>query len=307
MQTRARAFFKKEKCCVEQLDSPPPRSYAMITDRSTMTSRFGQFMIIRFLLLSLLLSGQSSLFADTPLRIAVASNYANALNKSVARYQAKTGDTRTISVSIGSTGKLFAQIQSGAPFDLFLAADVERPQKLAATSITLGPSQTYTIGRLVLWHPKHRTHRELGQQLGQIDRLAMANPQLAPYGLAAKQTLAYLNWRPPTKQTVVTAENVGQVFAMVKTGNADAGFVALSQVREQQVPSSQYRIIDEHMHQPIAQGVVLLKSGAQSKRALAFLNFLLDERATGIAMNKTPRKLGPAQTAGPKRSSVIDQ
>ena len=91
------------------------------------------------------------------------------------------------------------------------------------------------------------------------------------------------------------------------TGNADAGFVALSQVREQQVPSSQYRIIDEHMHQPIAQGVVLLKSGAQSKRALAFLNFLLDERATGIAMNKTPRKLGPAQTAGPKRSSVIDQ
>ena len=102
-----------------------------------MTSRFGQLMITRLLLLSVLLVGQSALLADVPLRIAVASNYANALNKSVARYQANTGDTRTISVSIGSTGKLFAQIQSGAPFDLFFAADVERPQKLAASGITL--------------------------------------------------------------------------------------------------------------------------------------------------------------------------
>ena len=233
--------------------------------------------ITRLLLLSVLLVGQSALLADVPLRIAVASNYANALNKSVARYQANTGDTRTISVSIGSTGKLFAQIQSGAPFDLFFAADVERPQKLAARGITLGPSQTYTTGRLVLWHPKHNTHEELGQQLEQIARLAVANPQLAPYGLAAKQSLQYLRWQPPTDKTVVTAENVGQVFAMVKTGNADAGFVALSQVREQQVPNNRYRIIDERMHQPIAQGVVLLRNGAQPKRAQAFLNFLLEE------------------------------
>ena len=110
-----------------------------------------------------------------------------------------------------------------------------------------------------------------------MKRLAMANPQLAPYGLAAKQTLEYLGWQPPTDSTVVTAENVGQVFAMVKTGNADAGFVALSQVREQQVPSNEYWIIDERMHQPIAQGVVLLRNGAQPKRAQAFLNFLLEE------------------------------
>ena len=273
-QTPTRAFLSEEKVLCEQLDSPPPHTYAMITHRSTMTSRFGQIMITRLLLLSVLLAGQSSLFAETPLRIAVASNYANALNKTVARYQAETGDTRTISVSIGSTGKLFAQIQGGAPFDLFLAADLERPQMLAANSITLGPSQTYTTGRLVLWHPKHNTHGEL---LEQIDRLAMANPQLAPYGLAAKETLQYLNWQPPTARTLVTAENVGQVFAMVITGNADAGFVALSQVREHQVPSNQYWIIDEHMHQPIEQGAVLLGNGAQATRAQAFLNFLLDE------------------------------
>ena len=234
-------------------------------------------MIARLLLLSVLLVGHSVLLADAPLRIAVASNYANALNKSVARYKANTGDTRAISVSIGSTGKLFAQIQSGAPFDVFFAADVERPQRLAASGVALGSSQTYTTGRLVLWHPKHQTQRELGQQLEQIARLAVANPQLAPYGLAAKQSLQYLGWNPPTGRTVVIAENVGQVFAMVKTGNADAGFVALSQVREQQVPSNQYWIIDERMHQPIAQGVVLLRNGAQPKRAQAFLNFLLEE------------------------------
>ena len=122
-----------------------------------MTSRFGQLMITRLLLFIFLLGGQSALLADTPLRIAVASNYASALNETVARYQANTGDTRTIGVSIGSTGKLFAQIQSGAPFDLFFAADVERPQKLEASGITLGPSQTYTTGRVVLWHPKHNT------------------------------------------------------------------------------------------------------------------------------------------------------
>ena len=231
-------------------------------------------MITRLLLLSVLLVGHSVLLADPPLRIAVASNYANELNKSVARYQANTGDTGTISVSIGSTGKLFAQIQSGAPFDLFFAADVDRPKKLAASGVALGPSQIYTTGRLVLWHPKHNTHGEL---LEQIDRLAMANPQLAPYGLAAKETLQYLNWQPPTARTLVTAENVGQVFAMVITGNADAGFVALSQVREHQVPSNQYWIIDERMHQPIEQGVVLLRNGAQPEKAQAFLDFLLGE------------------------------
>lgn len=234
-------------------------------------------MITRLLLLSVLLVGHSVLLADPSLRIAVASNYANELNKSVARYQANTGDTRTISVSIGSTGKLFAQIQSGAPFDLFFAADVDRPKRLAASGVALGPSQIYTTGRLVLWHPKLNTRRGLGQQLEQVVRLCVANPQLAPYGLAAKETLQYLNWQPPTARTLVAAENVGQVFAMVITGNADAGFVALSQVREQQVPSNQYWIIDERMHQPIKQGVVLLRNGAQPERAQAFLDFLLEE------------------------------
>ena len=125
-------------------------------------------MITRLLLLCVLLVGHSVLLADAPLRIAVASNYANELSKSVAHYQASTGDTRTISVSIGSTGKLFAQIQSGAPFDLFFAADVERPQKLEASGISLGPSQTYTTGRVVLWHPKHNTHKYFNNLFGSV-------------------------------------------------------------------------------------------------------------------------------------------
>ena len=258
-----------------------------------MTRLLKPTMIIRLILfgLSIMYAGSSS--AEASLRIAVASNFAKTLQAIVVRYQEETGDMEKISVSVGSTGKLYAQILAGAPFDLFLAADVERPQKLAQNGVAVGPSQPYTNGRLVLWHPEQRSNVPIERQLKQIERLAMANPQLAPYGLAAEQTLEHLKWQPSNDLTVVTTENVGQVFAMVKTGNADAGFVALSQMLEQGVPKDQFSVVNGNFHDPIYQGVVLLKNGSQPARAKGFLRFLLSQRPTEVpeaAQDAAPRK-----------------
>ena len=134
--------------------------------------------------------------ADEPLRIAVASNFASQLKIAVSAYRIQDSDSGEISISVGSTGKLFAQIKQGAPFDLFFAADQPRPAQLYDEGFTAGPSQTYTVGRLVLWHPKQAASTVLTKQLDETERLAMANPALAPYGLAAQQTLMYLNWKP---------------------------------------------------------------------------------------------------------------
>ena len=258
-----------------------------------MTRLLKPTMIIRLILfgLSIMYAGSSS--AEASLRIAVASNFAKTLQAIVVRYQEETGDKEKISVSVGSTGKLYAQILAGAPFDLFLAADVERPQKLAQNGVAVGPSQPYTNGRLVLWRPKQRSNLSMERQLKQIERLAMANPQLAPYGLAAEQTLGHLKWQPSNDLTVVTTENVGQVFAMVKTGNADAGFVALSQMLEQGVPKDQFSVVNGNFHDPIYQGAVLLKNGSQPTRAKGFLRFLLSQRPTEVpeaAQDAAPRK-----------------
>ena len=271
----------------------------MITDQSPMTSLLKQTMIIRLLLFSLTAMCAGSLSAEAPLRIAVASNYANTLRTILAQYREETGDMEKISVSIGSTGKLYAQILGGAPFDLFLAADVEQPQRLARDGFALGPSQIYTKGRLVIWQPDQLSSLPMERQLEQIERLAMANPRLAPYGLAAEQTLQHLKWQPPNHLTVVTAENVGQVFAMVKTGNADAGFVALSQMLELGVPKNQYSVVNGNFHHPISQGVVLLKNGAQPARAKGFLRFLLSQRPTEIPE--------AAQDAAPREADISGQ
>jgi len=132
---------------------------------------------------------------------------------------------------------------------------------------------------LVLWHPKQAAPTVLTKQLDETERLAMANPALAPYGLAAQQTLMSLNWKPKSKTVIATAENVGQTYAMIVTGNADAGFVALSQVLEQQVPEGTFTTIPRDAHDPIEQDVVLLNTGFQAARAADFLNFFMSHHA----------------------------
>lgn len=245
-------------------------------------------MKIKLFLLAAILAALPHAAASAPLRIAVASNFATQLKSAVTAYQTQSNDRGEISISAGSTGKLFAQIKQGAPFDLFFAADRLRPARLFNEGFTVGPSQTYATGRLVLWHPKRRSSSALMSQLDATRRLAMANPELAPYGRAAQQTLTHLNWEAKPNTMIATAENVGQTYAMVMTGNADAGFVALSQVLEKQVPNATFTTIPENAHDPIRQDVVLLDAGSQPTRAAAFLAFFMRHQAKAQTLGSVP-------------------
>ncbi|MDG1704740.1 MAG: molybdate ABC transporter substrate-binding protein [Pseudomonadales bacterium] len=209
-----------------------------------------------------------------PLRIAVASNFAVPLHNLISHYRQTHPSETDISVSIGSTGKLYAQIQRGAPFDLFLAADTERPRRLVEAGLTLGGEEIYYVGRLALWHPKSPRPDELLNQLRASPRIAMANPKLAPYGLAAQQALGALDWQQTPSAQLITLENVGQTWAAVASGNATAGFVALSQLREQRTPETNFTLVPVILHDPISQAAVILKSSPQPEKAKRFLAFV---------------------------------
>jgi molybdate transport system substrate-binding protein len=209
-----------------------------------------------------------------PLRVGVASNFAKTMEALIAEYQQTYPTADAIAISIGSTGKLYAQIQQGAPLDLFFAADEERPNQLVQAGLTLGPAQPYTQGRLVFWHPKDAKQSELPTQINQSTNIAIANPRLAPYGLAARQALDSLGWKPKHQASLITLENVGQTWAIVTSGNASTGFVALSQIREQGLPEHTYTLVPAHLHEPIVQAAVIVGTTAKPRAAAHFLNFV---------------------------------
>ena len=215
-----------------------------------------------------------SLVQAQTLRIAVASNFAVPLQKLIGHYRETYPCAPGISVSIGSTGKLYAQIRQGAPFDLFFAADAERPKRLVEAGLALGTAEIYTVGRLALWHPKSSRPSELTTRLQGSARIAMANPKLAPYGLAAQQTRSALGWQQRASAQLVTLENVGQTWASVASGNANTGFVALSQVRQQDLPDNTFTLVPETLHDPITQAAVILQSTSQPEDAKLFLAFV---------------------------------
>ncbi len=224
-----------------------------------------------------------SLAQSQPLRIAVASNFAVPLARLIDQYQQASPAGADISVSIGSTGKLYAQITRGAPFDLFFAADTERPQRLVRAGLTAGPEKIYTVGRLALYHPKSKTAGGLETQLNNSPRIAMANPKLAPYGLAAQQTLQALNWQPAPSNLILTLENVGQTWASVASGNAAAGFVSLSQLQQQGAAASAFTLVPTSLHDPIAQAAVVLQSSHALAEAKAFLAFVRQQSGTSAS------------------------
>ncbi len=208
-------------------------------------------------------------------RIAVAANFAEPLEEIAAGFEAATGHGTRIST--GSTGKLYAQIVAGLPVDVFLAADAARPERLVAEGRATGRF-TYAIGRLTLWSadPARVTGPESLQDPG-IRFHAIASPDLAPYGAAAAEVIAALG-APPSQR--VTAENIGQAFAMVSLGTAEIGFVALSQVlspRNEQ-PGSRWDVPPE-MHSPIRQDAVLL---SDEPAAQAFLDWLRGPEARAV-------------------------
>jgi molybdate transport system substrate-binding protein len=219
------------------------------------------------------------------LRVAVASNFVEVLETLEASFADETG--HQLVVTAGSTGKFYAQIRNGAPFDLLLAADQRRPRLLAEEGFGLPESLfTYATGRLALWSPDPMRIKGKGPQAlqGNSHRyLAIANPKIAPYGLAAKETLKSLGLWEQEKSRIVQGENVGQVFALLSSGNAELGFVALSHVRSPRngTRGSHWEVPAE-LHGPIRQDAVILERAKENPAAWAFCDFLKSAAARDV-------------------------
>ena len=212
--------------------------------------------------------------ADTT--IAVAANFASTADKLAKAFKAESGDT--VIIASGSTGQLYAQIKQGAPFDAFLAADRARPALLYKDGAAAQPPFTYATGLLALWSPDPDAIREDGATvLGRapFERIAIANPKLAPYGAAARESLAALGLWPAYEQRIVMGQNIAQAFQIVAAGGAPAGFVALSQLltAPENLRGSHW-VVPADLHAPIRQDAVLLPRGAGNPAAEGFLAFL---------------------------------
>jgi molybdate transport system substrate-binding protein len=209
-------------------------------------------------------------------QIAVAANFASPAKRLADQFAQRTG--HRLALSSGSTGKFYAQIKSGAPFDAFLSADGETPLRMEHEKLALTGSRfTYAVGRLALWSPKTGFVDAEGAVLRKngFNRLAIANPRLAPYGAAAKNTMEKLGVWPALQGKLVQGENIAQTYQFVSSGNADLGFIAFSQLREDGAPAAgSYWLVPERFHAPLRQDAVLLTRGANNAAARAFLEYL---------------------------------
>lgn len=214
-------------------------------------------------------------------KAAVAANFADAMNELVPAFTEATG--HEVLPVFGSTGKHYAQIVNGAPFALFLAADIERPRRLEEAGLAVAGSRfTYAVGRLALWSRDGGLVDEEGSVLarGGFHRLAIANPELAPYGRAAMEAIEALGLRERLEPKLVRGETIAQAFQYVRTGNARLGFVALSQLRRPgDPPGGSSWVLPRRLHRPIEQQAVLLRDDAAAR---AFLDFLRGAEARAI-------------------------
>jgi len=219
------------------------------------------------------------------LLIAVASNFVLTAESVATEFEAATG--HDVLISSGSTGKLYAQIRNGAPFDVFLAADAARPRMLEMEGFGVpGTRQAYAYGQLVLWsrdaHPQGQKCQER-LRAGNFGRLAIANPDTAPYGAAARQFLARSGLWERVQARLVIGENISQTLQFVASGNAALGLVALSQLGNKRLPTASCRwTVPPDMHDPIEQQAVLLKRAAGKPAARAFLRFLVSESGRAV-------------------------
>lgn len=215
--------------------------------------------------------------------VAVAANFAAPMETIAAQFEKDTGHVARL--SIGSTGKLYAQISQGAPFEILLSADDKTPLKLEQEQRAVPGSRfTYALGKLVLWsRDADRVDAEGAVLRRPFERLAIADARLAPYGLAAEQTLQALGLLETLRPRFVTGENIAQTFQFVSTGNAPLGFVALSQVQSDgQIREGSGWIVPETLYAPIRQDAVLLRRGANNPAARALMDYLKGEVARRI-------------------------
>lgn len=233
-----------------------------------------------FLVVALSLSGFPRPAGAGEATVAVATNFVPALRILLEHYQTESG--HRLKVVPGSTGKLYAQIIHGAPFDAFLAADQERPRLLEADSAGVPGSRfTYAEGCLVLIRSGGGPVEFDRLMEGGFRKLALANPKLAPYGLAAEQALRHAGVWERVAARLVFGENIGQAYTLVATGNADAGLVALSQVKSMAKPPA-FWPVPADWHWPIRQDAVLLRRGKGNAAAAGFLAYLRRDAAREI-------------------------
>ena len=226
----------------------------------------------------------STLVNAAEIRVAVAANFAQTLKEIVTVFEKDTG--HKVALTQGSTGKIYAQISQGAPFDVLLSADDETPEKLVREgNAVTGTQFTYAVGRLALWSPKSDMVDEGGQVL-KTDKfrfIAIANSRVAPYGRAAVQVMQKLGVLNLIEPRVVQGESITQTFQFVSTGNAQLGFVALSQIIDHgKIKSGSAWIVPETMHEALKQDAVLLNSAKDAAAATTLLNFLKSDKAKKI-------------------------
>ena len=216
--------------------------------------------------------------------VAVAANFTAPMQKIAQLFEADTGHKAVL--SFGATGKFYAQMANGAPFDVFLAADDTTPAKMDQESRTLpGTRFTYAIGRLVLYSTQANYVDDKGEVLktGDFKHLAIANPKLAPYGLAAQQTMQKLGVMERIAPRLVMGENIGQTYQFVASGNAQLGFVALSQVMvDGKISKGSYWMVPTEMHEPIRQDAVVLQRAANNPAAKALAQYLQGDKAKAV-------------------------
>ena len=215
--------------------------------------------------------------------VAVAANFVPPFREVAMEFEKATG--HTLQVASGSSGNFYAQIKNGAPFDVFFSADNERPKLLEEEGLGVkGSRYTYAIGRLVLWSPDPNLVKgEDTLRSESFKHLAIANPKTAPYGMAAMQTMQKLGVWETVQPRLVMGENLGQTFGFVESGNAELGFLALSQVMDQKMKGKGGRWdVPVNLHEPIQQDVVLLAKGKDNQAAKALMEFMGRPQATAI-------------------------
>ena len=213
--------------------------------------------------------------------VAVAANFTEPAKEIAAAFQKATGNS--LALSFGPSGGFYAQISHGAPFEVFLSADDERPKKAEAEGFAVPGSRfTYAVGRLALYSKTPGLVDGAGEVLkaGRFDKLSIADPGAAPYGLAAVETMTKLGVYDRLKPKVVQGASIAQAYEFVATGAAELGFVAQSQVIK--IPGGSRWLVPESLHTPIVQDAVLLKPGAADPAAKAFLAFLKSPAAREI-------------------------
>ncbi len=236
------------------------------------------------LLSGLLAFGISASASAEEVQVAVAANFTAPMKVIAADFEKATG--HKVTPSFGATGKFYAQITNGAPYDVFLAADDETPIKLEKeNSIVPGSRFTYATGKLVLWSAKPDFVDAKGEVLKKANfaHIALATPKLAPYGLAAEESMKKLGVYDSLQAKFVQGESIGQTFTFISTGNAELGFVALSQVFEGgKIKSGSAWIVPANLHNPIRQDAVILNKGKDNKAAAEFVNYLKSEPVKAI-------------------------